>query len=156
MTTRQLVASSSGGRDLRPLQRRSFGATTSGHRREFVSKTWTTWHGRTAARRRGRRPTRVRYQVLAAACSLAVITYIHRVGFATASAEFKEPLGLTDQHLGYMMAAFMIGYGLFEMPWGFLGDRFGVRNILAAIILGGSILTACLALVVVLARAASF
>ena len=36
------------------------------------------------------RPTWVRYQVLATACSLAVITYIHRVGFATASAEFKE------------------------------------------------------------------
>ena len=84
------------------------------------------------------------------ACSLAVITYIHRVGFATASAEFKAPLNLTDQHLGNMMAAFMIGYGLFEIPWGFLGDRFGVRNILSVIILGGSILTACLALVVFL------
>ena len=65
---------------------------------------------------------RVRYQVLASACSLAVITYLHRVGFATASAEFKTPLGLTDDDLGWLMAAFMIGYGLFEMPWGFLGD----------------------------------
>jgi ACS family glucarate transporter-like MFS transporter len=98
------------------------------------------------------RPTWVRYQVLASACTLAVITYIHRVGFATASAEFKEPLGLTDQHLGYLMAAFMIGYGIFEMPWGLLGDYLGVRNILAAIILGGSTLTACLALVVFLPR----
>ena len=98
------------------------------------------------------RPTSVRYQVLVAACCLAVITYIHRVGFATASAEFKDSLGLSDQHLGYMMAAFMIGYGLFEIPWGFLGDRFGVRNILAAIILGGSTLTACLALVAFLPR----
>jgi ACS family glucarate transporter-like MFS transporter len=98
------------------------------------------------------RPTWVRYQVLAAGCGLAVITYIHRVGFATASAEFKKPLGLSDEHLGYMMAAFMIGYGLFEVPWGFLGDRFGVRNILAAIILGGSTLTACLALVAFLPR----
>ena len=88
------------------------------------------------------RPTRVRYQVLAAACSLAVITYIHRVGFATAAAEFKTPLGLSDTHIGWLMAAFMIGYGLFEMPWGFLADRFGVRNVLAAIILGGSTLTA--------------
>jgi MFS transporter, ACS family, glucarate transporter len=96
------------------------------------------------------RPTRVRFQILAAACSLAVITYIHRVGFATASAEIKEPLGLSDQHLGYMMAAFLVGYGLFEMPWGLLGDRLGVRNILVAIILGGSVLTACLPLVVVL------
>ena len=97
-------------------------------------------------------PTRVRYQVLGAACSLAVITYIHRVGFATASAEFKNSLGLTDQHLGAMMAAFMVGYGLFEIPWGYLGDRFGVRNALAAIILGGSMLTAFLALVVFLPR----
>ncbi|MGO9470763.1 MAG: MFS transporter [Isosphaeraceae bacterium] len=93
------------------------------------------------------RPTWVRYQVLAAGCSLAVITYIHRVGFATASAEFKTSLNLTDGHLGSLMMAFMLGYGLFEMPWGFLGDRLGVRNILAWIILGGSILTASLSLV---------
>ena len=51
-----------------------------------------------------------------------------------------------------MMAAFMVGYGLFEIPWGFLGDRFGVRNTLAAIILGGSMLTAFLAFVVFLPR----
>jgi sugar phosphate permease len=93
------------------------------------------------------RPTWVRYQVLAAGCGLAVITYIHRVGFATASAEFKTSLNLTDKQVGWLMAAFMIGYGVFEMPWGYLGDRLGVRNILAWIILGGSILTASLALV---------
>jgi MFS transporter, ACS family, glucarate transporter len=93
------------------------------------------------------RPTRVRFQVLAAVCGLAVITYIHRVGFATASAGFKSSLGLSDTQLGWLMAAFMVGYGLFEIPWGALGDRLGVRNILAAIVLGGSTLTACLALV---------
>ncbi len=94
------------------------------------------------------RPTRVRFVVLASACVLAVITYIHRVGFATAIAEIKGPLGLTDGHLGWLMASFMVAYGLFEMPWGSLGDRLGVRNILAAIILGGSALTAALVLVV--------
>ena len=92
-------------------------------------------------------PTRVRYQVLAAACSLAVITYIHRVGFGTAAAELKAPLGLSDTQISWLMFAFMVGYGLFEMPWGFLGDRVGVRNILGAIILGGSLTTAGLALV---------
>src|SRR6516164_939250 len=98
------------------------------------------------------RPTRVRYQVLVAACGLAVITYIHRVGFATASAEFQKSLELTDTHISWLMAAFMIGYGVFEMPWGFLADRFGVRNVLAAIILAGSALTASLALVGLLPR----
>jgi MFS transporter, ACS family, glucarate transporter len=98
------------------------------------------------------RPTLVRYQVLGTACSLAVVTYIHRVGFATASAEFKTLFDLTDQHLGAMMAAFMIGYGVLEMPWGWLSDRFGTRSMLAAIILGGSTLTASLALVAYLPR----
>lgn len=98
------------------------------------------------------RPTWVRYRVLGAACALAVITYIHRVGFATASAQFKGSLDLTDTHLGWLMAAFMIGYGIFEMPWGSLADQFGVRTVLAVIILGGSGLTASLALVGFLPR----
>jgi hypothetical protein len=34
-------------------------------------------------------PSKVRYRVLAAVSVVAVITYIHRVGFATAAAEFK-------------------------------------------------------------------
>jgi len=93
------------------------------------------------------RPTWVRYQVLAAACSLAVITYIHRVGFARASAQFKGTMGLNDDQLGWIMAAFMVGYGIFEIPWGHLGDRLGARNVLAVIILGGSALTASVALV---------
>ena len=37
------------------------------------------------------RPSKVRLLVLAAACSLAVVTYIHRVGFATAVNEIREP-----------------------------------------------------------------
>ena len=95
-------------------------------------------------------PSHVRFQVLASACGLAVITYIHRVGFATASAEIKGPLGLSDGDIGSLMASFMIAYGLFEMPWGLLGDRFGVRNVLAVVILGGSALAAALPLVVLL------
>lgn len=95
-------------------------------------------------------PTHVRFLALALACGLAVITYIHRVGFATASAEFKEPLGLSDGDLGSLMAAFMIAYGLFEVPWGYLGDRLGVRTVLTIVILGGSALTAALPAVVLL------
>ena len=74
------------------------------------------------------RPTWVRYQVLAAACSLAVITYIHRVGFATVSAEFNTRWVSRTSSWAPMMAAFMVGYGVFEIPWGFLADRLGVRN----------------------------
>ena len=95
----------------------------------------------------GAAPTRVRFLVLFAACSLAVVTYIHRVGFATASTPIRDEFGLNQRHLGLLMAAFMVAYGLAEVPWGLIGDRRGVRNPLAIIILGGSLTTAALSAV---------
>ena len=42
----------------------------------------------------------------------------------------------------------MLAYGLFEVPWGRLGDRFGARNLLVLVVLGGSLMTAGVAAVV--------
>lgn len=100
-----------------------------------------------AAEAAGRR-TGVRYQVLAWACSLAVVTYIHRVGFATASPAIQADLGLSTKSMGYLGAAFLFAYGLFEVPWGLLGDRLGVRHLLMVLVLGWSLLTGLVALVV--------
>ena len=94
--------------------------------------------------------TRVRFLVLFAVCSLAVVTYVHRVGFATASSPLRDELGLSQRHLGWLMASFLIAYGLGEVPCGVLGDRFGARHLLAIVILGGSLTTAGIALVVLL------
>ena len=47
----------------------------------------------------GARDSRVRYRVLASACALAVLAYLHRVGFATAAPELKAQTGLTDRDL---------------------------------------------------------
>jgi MFS transporter, ACS family, glucarate transporter len=93
-------------------------------------------------------PTGVRYWVLAAACILALIAYIHRVGFATAGTYFKQDLGLTDSDWGYVMAAFLVAYGAFEVPWGLLGDWLGARSLLTIMALGWSVLTAAIPLVV--------
>jgi sugar phosphate permease len=87
------------------------------------------------------RPTRVRYHVLVVACSVAVVTYIHRVGFTTASTEIKSDLGLTTSELGYLMSAFLLAYGGFEVPGGLLADRFGVRHLLTILVLGWSLMT---------------
>src|SRR5581483_4227391 len=74
------------------------------------------------------RPTRVRFVVLGSACALAIITYIHRAGFGANATEMLRDLGMASSELGYATAAFMIAYGLFEVPWGRLGDRFGGRG----------------------------
>ena len=94
----------------------------------------------------------VRWIVLASVCSLAVITYIHRAGFGSNASELLRGLGMDVRELSKMTAAFMIAYGLFEVPWGRLGDRFGARNLLALIALGGSAMTAGVALVVFVPR----
>jgi MFS family permease len=99
------------------------------------------------------RPTRVRYAVLAVACSMAVITYLHRVGFASA----LPKLALTPVQNGWLMAAFMVAYGLFEMPSGLVGDRLGARHLIAVLVVGWSLLTGCVALAAFLpAGAAAF
>ena len=66
------------------------------------------------------RPSWVRYQVLAAACSLAVITlYIHRVGFATVSKPSSTRRWVSRiGRWARPMAAFMVSYGVFGYPGG--------------------------------------
>jgi hypothetical protein len=50
------------------------------------------------------RPTFVRYQVLAVACSLAILTYVQRQGFIAATPYIKKDLGLPDQQMGFFFA----------------------------------------------------
>jgi sugar phosphate permease len=96
------------------------------------------------------RPSKVRYAVLGLACALAVVTYIHRIGFAAGAPEIARGLELNDRQVGYLMSAFLVAYGLFQMPLGLLGDRIGGRYVLTSLVLGWSLLTAAVALAVFL------
>lgn len=95
-------------------------------------------------------PSVVRYQVLAAACSVAVIAYIHRVGFASASPDIQKDLGFSERDIGGLMTAFVLAYALFEMPWGILGDKLGVRHVLTLLVFGWSLVTGAVTLVLLL------
>jgi sugar phosphate permease len=96
------------------------------------------------------RPTHVRYQVLAVASSLAVLTYILRQSFVGGAPYIKEALGLNDEEVGYLAAVWLVAYGAFQVPGGLLGDWFGGRHLLSLLVLGWSLLTAAVALTVLL------
>jgi sugar phosphate permease len=96
------------------------------------------------------KPTAIRYQVLAVACSLAVLTYVQRQGFIAATPYLKEDLGLHDDQMGYFLAVWLVAYGLFQVPCGFIGDRIGPRHILTLLVLGWSLTLAVVALTVFL------
>jgi sugar phosphate permease len=96
------------------------------------------------------RPTWVRYQVLAVACSLALLTYLQRLGFTVGLPAIKRDLGLDDAQAGYLAAATLVAYGLFQVPGGLLGDWIGGRLLLSLLVLGWSLLTAAIALTIYL------
>ena len=91
-------------------------------------------------------PTRVRYQVLAVACSLAVLTYLQRQGFIAGTPYIKHDLKLDDEQLADLGVLALVAYGLFQVPCGMLGDRLGARRLLTLLVFSWSILAGVVAL----------
>jgi sugar phosphate permease len=90
--------------------------------------------------------THVRYMVLGLACGLAVVTYIQRLGFSAAMPEIQASLHLDDNRMADLGAIWLLAYGLFQVPGGLLGDRFGARRVLTVLVLAWSALTAVVGL----------
>ncbi len=88
------------------------------------------------------KPSRVRYGVLLFACSVSMIIYVDRVCFGTLAGEIRGEFGLSDQQMGWLFFAFAFAYAAFEIPGGWLGDRFGARRTLIPLVLGWSAFTA--------------
>ncbi|MBX9627424.1 MAG: MFS transporter [Gemmataceae bacterium] len=80
-------------------------------------------------------PTRVRYSVLGLLCLLAMITYMDRAMYGSAKGDLMAAVGrdVTDFYL--VTIGFQLAYALFEIPTGWLGDRFGPRSTLLRIVL---------------------
>ncbi len=88
------------------------------------------------------RPTRTRFIVALWLCGLAGVLYLDRICMAQAIKPIQEDLHLTETELGYVMMAFTLAYGLFEIPTGRLGDRVGSRSVLTRIVIWWSLFTA--------------
>lgn len=101
-----------------------------------------------AQERSQQKPTHIRYLVLALVSSLAMITYLDRACFGAAGPMIVKDLGLSGiNELKWAFTAFTIAYGLFEIPAGWLGDRWGPRGTLIRIVIAWSIFTALTGLV---------
>lgn len=82
-----------------------------------------------------------KYLVLFMLSILSVITFLDRNAISLAGIQITKDLQLTESAFGWILAAFTISYGLFEIPTGLWGDRFGERKVLARIVLGWSVFT---------------
>ena len=87
-------------------------------------------------------PTHVRYTVMAFLCVLSFLTYFDRVCLMQAKPSIQRDLGISDYQWGAILSAFWLAYALFEIPSGWLGDRFGARTTLTRIVFAWSVFTA--------------
>lgn len=71
-----------------------------------------------------------------------MITYLDRVCFSTTAGVMSQELGLSLEEIGLAGSCFVLGYVLFEIPGGWLADRFGARLMLTRIVIWWSAFTA--------------
>jgi ACS family glucarate transporter-like MFS transporter len=87
-------------------------------------------------------PTRVRWRILVLLFTVSVITYIDRLNISVTARQMMPALGLNELQMGQVFSAFVIGYAAFQIPGGWLGDRWGARLVLTVAVLWWSICTA--------------
>ena len=83
-----------------------------------------------------------RHVILAFLVTLSVITFLDRLCISVAGPRMQAELGIPPEQWGIVLSAFVLAYGLFEIPTGMMGDRSGQRGILTRIVLWWSGFTA--------------
>src|ERR1700731_2082674 len=87
-------------------------------------------------------PSRGRWYILFLISVMYLITYLDRVNISTAAPQISKEFGFDNITMGFIFSAFVWAYALFQVPGGWLSDRFGARTVLATIVAYWSIMTA--------------
>jgi MFS transporter, ACS family, glucarate transporter len=98
-----------------------------------ITKGVTTLHAITSPR--------VRWYVVAMLFGLSFASYMERVNLSVAAELMMPALSLTKSDLAIIFNSFLLGYALFQIPAGWLGDRLGPRMVLGLSGLAWGVLT---------------
>src|SRR5215467_14520465 len=91
------------------------------------------------------RPTWGRWYILLLISLMYLITYLDRVNISTAAPVISKEFGFDKVTMGAIFSAFVWAYAIFQVPGGWLGDRFGARKVLTTIVSYWSVMTAATA-----------
>ena len=89
-------------------------------------------------------PTNVRHRILATATLVAFLMYLDRICLAQiiSSDSFQKNIHLDQNQIDWIKGAFFWAYALFQVPAGWLSDRFGARMLITIYIAAWSLFTA--------------
>src|SRR5437588_13053553 len=88
------------------------------------------------------RPSIGRWYILFLISLLYLITYLDRVNISTVAPVISKEFNFDKATMGIIFSAFVWSYALFQVPGGWLGNRFGPRRVLAVIVSYWSVMTA--------------
>jgi MFS transporter, ACS family, glucarate transporter len=91
-------------------------------------------------------PSRVRHFVVLVCMLMAVLLYLDRFCVSIAQPYIKQDLRLSTFQIGFFFSAFFLTYALFQVPSGWMTDRYGSRVMLVLYVLTWSLFTAAMGL----------
>jgi len=84
----------------------------------------------------------VRHRIVGLLAGFSLVAYILRMNISIAAKFMMPELGLTQIQMGQIFSSFMVGYAIFQIPWGVWGDRVGPRVMLTLATLSWAVTTA--------------
>jgi len=76
--------------------------------------------------------THVRWVVMSIVMAIMAVTALNRLNLSIAGKYIEEEFSFSTISMGRVFSAFLWGYGLFQIPWGYVCDRIGPRRTLTA------------------------
>jgi sugar phosphate permease len=92
------------------------------------------------------RPSYGRWYILGLICLMYLITYLDRVNISNAAPAISKEFGFDKITMAWIFSSFVWAYALFQVPGGWLSDRFGARPVLATVVAYWSAMTAATAM----------
>ncbi|MBP5506567.1 MAG: MFS transporter [Prevotella sp.] len=82
-----------------------------------------------------------RHTILAMLVLLGMVTFLDRINISVAGSSIMHDLHLSASQWGWVQSAFILSYGLMQIPMGAFGDRHGHRKVLTLIVMWWSLFT---------------
>ncbi len=77
---------------------------------------------------------------------IMAVTALCRLNLSIAGKYIQDEFSFNTVTMGWLFSAFLLGYALFQIPWGYIGDEYGPRRILTISILIWSVGTVAMGL----------
>ena len=71
---------------------------------------------------------RIRWRIFTFLFLFGFVAYMQQKTITVAAASMMPDLGLTQEQIGWLEQAFVLGYAIFQMPGGLFGQRLGARR----------------------------